>query len=155
MTFPLVEVAVVLIVRRGQILTDYNPRWAAFTLPMSKLHDRPAIRAGDASVREEPLDAAIRAAVEVLGRPLPPDGLPRPLRIEVGPYQQSDRDGAWKRYTFHVFALPVTEGVEPMEGHAAAWLTPGKFQTHRPVSPTAVHILSRIDPAELRRTLDG
>src|SRR5437016_3885774 len=104
MTFPLVDVAVVLIVRRGQILTDYNPHWAAFTLPMSK---------------------------------------------------QRDRHGVWKRYTFHVFALPGTEGVEPMEGHAAAWLTPEQFQTHRPVSPTAAHILSRLEPAELRRTLDG
>ena len=34
--FPEVDVAVALIVRRERILTTYNPRWGAFTLPMSK-----------------------------------------------------------------------------------------------------------------------
>ena len=61
MELPCVEVSVVLLVRDGLVLADYNPRWSAFTLPMSKLRDRPGAHPGAPARREEPQAAAVRA----------------------------------------------------------------------------------------------
>jgi hypothetical protein len=152
--FPLVDVAVVLIARQGRLLLDYNPRWHAFTLPMSGLHDRPPATPKADPAPERPLDAALRAAAEVLGRPHP-EGALTAVDADLQPFQQSERDGRWKRYTYRVFALTLAAGEEPrpVPGHHAAWLKPDELGDAHPVSPTVAHILGGIEASLLRRLL--
>src|SRR5687767_9862996 len=102
MHHPGVEVAAVLVRSGGRILAEYNTRWKAFALPMARLEARTG---SGLAVPELPLDAAVRAAVTALGRPLPPDGLPRPVALAepAQPYQRSAADGRFKRYGYHPF----------------------------------------------------
>jgi hypothetical protein len=136
-----VELAVVLIGHDGRLLLDYNAEWSGFCLPITTIHDlAPLVPEGEGR-REQPREAARRAAVEVLGRPLAPAGEPQPLRVEVTPYHQSGRDGRWKRYQFHVFGLRTDVVPQPLPGHIAVWMTPQELRTHGPVSPTVRHVL--------------
>jgi hypothetical protein len=139
--FPLVEVAVVLVERADLFLAEYNPRWEAFTLPMSRLRRRAAAGAESAQ------DAAVRAAAKVLGRPLAPSQFPQPVPLDVPPhtYLRSGRDQQTKRYTYRVFALHVTE-VSPRHalGWHTLWMKREAFLTHRPVSPTAEYVMQHV-----------
>lgn len=136
-----VEVSVVLIRdANGRLLLDYNDEWMAFTLPMSKVHDLPPEVEGGPTAPESVLAAAVRAAAEVLGRPLPPGAL-REIAAEVPPYSRSLRDGKWKRYAFHLFTVTVNGTAHPLPGHVAVWLTPSEVEGLEPISPTVGTIL--------------
>lgn len=138
---PNIDVSVVVIRdANGRILLDYNDEWKAFTLPMSKIHDLPAEVEGGPTAPESPLAAAVRAAAEVLGRPLPPGAL-REVAAEVSPYSRSLRDGKWKRYDFRVFTATVNGTAHPLPGHVAVWLTPADVEGLEPISPTVGTVL--------------
>ena len=143
--YPLVEVSVVLIEdAKGRLLVDYNEPWSGFTFPMTKVRDLPASSPNsEAPVKETALAAALRAAAEVLGRPLLSDALTQ-LPVELPPYTQSNRDGQWKRYTFHLFTLTMHEPVRPLPHHVANWLTIAELQSLEPMSPTVGRILESL-----------
>ncbi len=149
--FPLVDVAVVLITdaERTKLLVDFNANWAEFSFPMTKLDHLPGDTPEAPPVRETPVQAAVRAAVEVLGAPLPPTGRPVPLDFHVPPYQRSGSDGVWKRYSYHLFKLTAAAAPQPLPGHVALWLSRAELETHEPVSPTVGLILRAVPPAAL------
>lgn len=142
--FPLVEVAVTLITRGDQILADYNPKWGSFTLPMTKRRTwiDPAVAKNHHE--EDWLDAAARATVEWLGRTCEPTLLLK----DLGEYQQSDRDGTWRRYQFRIFRVPVQGETALVPGAIAEWLTPAEFQSRRPISPTAQYLIAKLQENE-------
>lgn len=141
-SFPVVEVSVVLITDTdGRFLLDFNGHWGGFTPPMSKRHELPAKARGDTSTLESPHAAGIRAAVEVLGRPLAPSALIA-LDVNVPPWNQSGRDGQWKRYQYHLFGLETNIVPQPLPGHAAVWLTRTELETLEPISATMRAILN-------------
>ncbi|QDU18938.1 NUDIX domain-containing protein [Urbifossiella limnaea] len=152
--FPVVDVAVVLIAdpRGERLLADFNPDWGSFTLPMSKVAVLPPASPGAAPTAESPARAAARAAAEVFGRPVDAAALVK-LHAEVPPYQQSGRDGEWKRYRYHLFASRVGAEPRPLPGHVAVWLTPAEFTDHEPVSETARHVLAVMSLADVRRAV--
>ena len=139
---PRVEVAVVLIAIRDtdQILSVHNPCWGAFTLPMTKRRtwEDPAVRVGRKA--EDWLAAATREAAEKLGRTFAPNELPVSLLQETE-YKQSDVDGIWKMYCFHIFRLPVPSGTICARNVNGEWLTPGDFRKRVPISGTAKYLL--------------
>lgn len=140
--FPIVELGVALIVdAEGRFLMDYSEPWGSFTFPMTKLGVVPAVVPDGPSTQESPLTAATRAAVEVLGRPMDPKTL-QALACEVPPYNQSGRDGQWKRYTVHLFRLTAKTQPNPLPGHVAVWLTRAELETLEPISPTVRKILA-------------
>ena len=77
--YPLIDVVALLISRDGRLLLDYNEPWSAFCLPITKLRDVQALVPDGEGRLETPQEAAVRAAVEVLGIPLAPDRLPKPV----------------------------------------------------------------------------
>ncbi len=150
--YPLVDVAAVLILDATgkKLLVDYNPRWGGFSLPMTKLGAVPAAVPQGASAPEPADRAAVRAASEVLGRPIAPADRPVRLNHDVPPYHQSGNDGEWKRYHYHLFALKAAFTPQPLPGHVAVWLTPDELASHEPVSPTARHVLNAVPIAAVR-----
>lgn len=153
--FPLVEVAAALLLdaRGEKLLLDHNPNWGGFAPPMTKVGTLPGPTPKSAPGPESPLAAAVRAAAEVLGRPILPATL-RPLPGDVPPFARSGRDGAWKRYRFHLFVRAVDFPPAPLPGHAAVWLTPAEVATHDPVTPTARHLLAAV-PWDVIRAAAG
>ena len=153
-SFPEVRTAAVVITRGAEFLTIFNPKWGAFTLPMSKRRSWHDPQVQGASREEEPRAAAIRAAAEALGRPFGPDELPRPIELaDLQPFQQSDRDGAWKSYRFDVFGIELAAGEVPAPsgGAAFAWMTLDALRTACPVSPTAIRIVEAVHAAAVLR----
>jgi hypothetical protein len=144
--FSLVDVgaAVVERVQDGRILAVWNAGWGAFTLPMSRRHawKDPAIP--DSLHTEAWEDAAARAAAEWLGRTCEPVHL-----ADLGEFQQTDRDGVWKRYRFQVFRVAVAGDAPLVPGAIAEWLTPEQFLHRRPISPTAKYLIGQLHEARL------
>jgi hypothetical protein len=141
--YPDVYVKAVAITRGELILTVFNEKWGAFTLPMSKTRTWPdPDRPGEVD-QEKPEVTAIRAAVEALGRPLGSHELPRRHAVHtLDPYNQSGRDGVWKCYHIEVFQLELDPGdtPKPLGGAPMAWMTPEQMETLKPVSDTARYI---------------
>jgi len=138
-----VYVKVVVITRGGAILTVFNEKWGAFTLPMSKTRTWPHPDQPGKLVEELPQDTAIRAAVEALGRPLGLHELPERHPVHsLDPYDQSDRDGVWKCYHYEIFhlELPPGEVPRPLGGAPTAWMTPEEMEKLKPVTSTALYI---------------
>ena len=134
----LVDVAVALILKDGQVLAVYNENWGAFTLPMAKRRvwkDEEE----DSLVGERWEDAAGRAASEVLGRTV----LLRKLTLpEDRLHGRSWRDGRVKAYRYQTF-LVLRSAPEPRDGILCEWLSPGDLldnQRH-PISETAFVIV--------------
>lgn len=149
------EVAAVLVLdaEGSRVLADFNRHWHCFSVPMSKRHPLVPTHEDDTTV-EEPLEAtAVRAVTEVLGRPLLPRQTPKRLPVDVPPYARSGRDGTWKRYQYHVFAVRIDHPPRPLDGHAAVWLTPAEVEAGEPVSPTARDILRAIPFEEVRKVV--
>jgi hypothetical protein len=138
--FALLEVAVTLITEDQRILAVYNANWAAFTLPMTKRRAWRDPRAPKQLHAEEWLDAAARAAAEWLGRTCVPEF----VFDDKGDYQQSDRDGTWKRYHFQVFRLRLQEEPKLVNGAVTEWLTAAEFLDRRPISNTARYLIKRL-----------
>jgi hypothetical protein len=138
--FPTVEVAVALIAKGEQILAVYNPRWGSFTLPMTKRREWQDPEVPHARRHEDWVDAAARAGAEWLGRTCEPEF----VLDDPGGYQQSDRDGAWRRYHFQVFRVEVEGEPRLVEGAIAEWLTPVQILSRRPISPTARYVIAKL-----------
>lgn len=137
---PGIDVVATVIACEARILAVFNPRWGAFTLPMTKRRrwQEPELPSG---YREEDWEnAAARAAAEALGRTFLPEELPH-LLTEVENYKQSDADGTWKTYHFRVFGLPVEPGTEVLPGLATEWLSPDRLRERRPLSRTAIDLV--------------
>ncbi len=139
--YAIVEMAVVLILdEKNRFLLDYKEPWGGIAFPCTKLRDV-APAADGQMTKETPQRAACRAVVEVLGMPIDPNAL-APLPHEVPPWQQSARDGEWKRYTVHLFGLSVRGNrPQPLPGHSVVWLTRKELETLEPVSPTVQNVL--------------
>jgi hypothetical protein len=138
--FPQLDVAVTLITWGERVLAVYNSRWGSFTLPMTKRRDWHDPNVAQSHHGEDWLDAAARAGAEWLGRTCEP----KPVLDELGEYQQSDRDGTWKRYHFRVFRVSVEGVPDLVPGAIAEWLTPAELLGRRPVSPTARHVIAKL-----------
>jgi hypothetical protein len=140
---PLLDVAVVIIVKTDRVLAVFNDRWGAFTLPMSKRRSWHG-PSGEKAVREESWEeAALRAATEWTC--CTTRELPEPM-LDMAEFQQSDRDGQWKRYHLQVFAMTVGEDFALPAGKTAEWLLPDEIldEERRPISPTARHIVAEL-----------
>lgn len=141
---PLLDIAAVLVMCHGRILMGFNAQWGAFTLPMSKRRSWEDATTAKGKVREEKWeDTATRAAAEWLGRTLVVT--PDPLG-EIGEFQQSDRDGKWKRYHLRAYRLEVDPDIQPRASAPTEWLLPAQIlDTARgPISPTARHIVAEL-----------
>jgi hypothetical protein len=148
--YPLVDVAVTLIVRGGRILAVYNRPWSAFTVPMTKRRCWQDPSIPPAAREEDWVEAAARAAAEWLGctSTTPPQFL-----ADIAEWRQGDRDGVWKRYHFQVFKVELKEGDETSAGAICEWLSPDQFldENRRPISPTARHLIKELqDQAQLQ-----
>ena len=147
-----VEVVATLLVQGKKILAVFNPRWGAFSFPMSRRKFFKDSGVSEAVMPEKLERAAARVAAEVLGRSFAPDDFPAPL-IEIKDFEQSDADGLWKLYTLHVFTLKVSEGVRLAPGVIGEWLTAKELQTREPVTRTVRYLLSKME--EQGVTLSG
>src|SRR5258707_6987400 len=143
MKIPKVDVAVVLIKNAERILAVHNPRWGAFTFPMTKRRTwkDPEISAG---IRHEEWGvAATRAAAEVLGITFAPGSIPTPV-TELRNFKQSDFDGKWKLYNLHVFQLTLADDAHLAQVVNAEWLPPDDFKKRQPISPTARYVIDHL-----------
>ena len=149
--FPLVEVAVALITSGGRVMTIYNPRWGAFSLPMTKRRDWADPSLANGHRQDAWSEAGARAAAETLGTTFRSQSFAQPI-YEIAEFQQSDSDGKWKRYHFQVFHVPFADKPESVHGVIVEWMPPAYFedQERRPISPTARHIIAEL---RLRRIL--
>lgn len=139
-----VEVAAVLFTSSGRLLVTHNPRWGSFSAPMSKRRrwQDPQIPLG---VREEEWHiTAARVAGEVFGRTFLPKHLPKPFH-ELRQYKQSDIDGLWKLYNFHLFHLPLAKKLPLAPGVIGEWHTAAELAAVEPVSPTLRFLLQHLD----------
>ena len=141
---PHVEVAVALVRSGDEILTVYNPKWEAFTLPMTK---RRRWKDPDESVanehEEDWADAAARAAVECVGRTV---SIPaEPLHV-ITDLEHSGRTREWKHYRVHVFEVRLNKPAELVQGLVVQWLTVEELldECRRPISPTAREVVRQL-----------
>lgn len=144
--FPLVHVAVALVIRDRRLLVVWNPNWSCFTLPMTKIREQFRADGSPDIDSETPRMAAIRAAAEAVGLPLDAAALPEAAEpLDLQPYShRSGRDGQWKRYTREVFTFRVREAAAPHGGAAHAWLLPDEVGNCQPLSPTVEEIVNQL-----------
>lgn len=131
-----------------KVLAVHNPKWGAFSIPMTKRRKwrDPAMRLG--AKDEEWQAAAGRAAAEVLGRTLSVDKLPQPLH-DILEYRQNDADGIWKLYDLHVFKMPLHKPPASFGfGIVAEWLTADQLHERVPVSSTVRYLLKQLEGAD-------
>jgi hypothetical protein len=148
--YPDVHVSAVAITQGGSILTVFNEKWGGFTLPMSQIRTWPHPDGLSKDVEELPQDAAIRAAVEALGRPLGPHELPQRHAVHtLDPYDQSGRDRFWKCYHYQIFQIEVDPGEvpKPLGGASMAWMTVEEMEKLKPVTSTARYIANAMKAA--------
>ena len=140
-----VEVAVIVIWKSAMVLTIFNDKWGAFTLPMSKLrkHYDP-LNPSEVHI-EDRMDAAIRVAGELRGRTFAKNECPKYLKTTTE-MRQSDRTGEFKLYTFHVFEMSMYPDEKLRESLIFEWLQKQEIlnNTVFPVSSTAKFILEQI-----------
>lgn len=141
--FPLLEVAASLIVHGPKVLVVWNPKWGEFSLPMTKRRVWHDPRVAASHHAEDWDDAAARAGAECLGKTCSPA-----LVLEVpGEFQQSDRDGVWKRYHFQVFQISLADQPTLLPGAVVEWLSPKDVLNCRPISPTARLLIGKLQEA--------
>lgn len=141
---PMVDVVATVVLAEGRILTVYNQKWGAFALPTTKRRIWEDANAVEGSAREEAWDhAATRAAAEAMGCTLTTE--PQALG-ELPEFQQSDRDGAWKRYRLQAFMFEYDSIPDVHPVCVCEWLTPDQIldEARRPISPTARHVVSEL-----------
>jgi len=142
--WPLIDLVAVIVTRGDRILTVYNEKWGAFTLPMSKLRRWRDPKVKEKAERVEDWeDAAVRAATEWVGRTT--TDKPEYLR-EMAEFQQSDRDEKWKRYRTRAYRIELPAEVEPHPARVTEWLTAAEIcdEHRRPLSPTARYIVREL-----------
>ena len=141
--FPIVPVAVLIVERAGLYLVEYDPRWQASSLPMSRQH---RLVKGGVATTETARDTAVRAAAKAIGRPLSPAHLPRPIRLR-SPYTRirSGRTSETKDYRYSVFAMRVSDpAVRHALGWHKIWMRPEDLGTHVPVSESVTRLLPHL-----------
>ncbi|NIY14611.1 MAG: hypothetical protein GWM98_06820 [Nitrospinaceae bacterium] len=141
---PMVDVVASLVIAEGRILHVWNEKWGSFALPTTKRRSWEDPNAVKGSVREEDWeDACIRAAAEALGRTI----TEQPEEIgEIPEFQQSDRDGAWKRYRLRAYRFEFDSAPEVHPVRIHEWLSVEQVldDSRRPISPTARHVISEL-----------
>lgn len=138
-----IAVTVISQAKMTRLLAVFNPRWGAFTFPMTKIRDYEDPETNMGARQEEPLSAATRAAAEVVGRTLVRTELPNPLFLT----SKGDLSPArlrWNMYYLHIFALDLSQETTLAGSANVEWLTPAEFDSHEPVSPTARFILDSL-----------
>jgi hypothetical protein len=143
MKCPTVEAVAVLVAQGDKILMVFNPRWGAFTFPMSKRKEFRDPTVSQAGRPEDWSRAGARVAAEVLGRSFAPGEFPK-LLCEIKEFEQSDVDGVWKLYSIGVFGLEAPAHCQVASGITAEWLRPSDFQGREPITHTARFIISRL-----------
>lgn len=153
--FKRLEVVATLITRGERLLAVFNDKWGSFTLPMTKRRRWADPNMAKGEIDEKWGDAAARAAAEWLGQTsttpprFPFEDANRQqggVGLKIAEYQQSDRDGIWKRYHFRVFRLSL-DGDAALSGSGMTeWLTFEQFhdKARRPISETARFLLARV-----------
>ena len=141
-----VEVVATVIVQRGRLLALFNPRWGAFTFPMSRRKQFLDPTVSKAATPEKLERAAARVAAEVLGRSFAPGEFPR-LLCEIKDFEQSDADGIWKLYHIQVFGLTLPSDDKPVPGLITEWFARDDFKKREPVTHTARFLLDRMEEA--------
>jgi hypothetical protein len=133
---PQVPVAVTLIMFGGDLLLVYNPRWRAFTLPMTKRRCWPNPDGGCEAFSESWEDAAMRNMAEWLGRTFtaPPQHV-----LDLEACQHSGRDLRTRQYHFRLFAASADRADERVVWAPTECLSPDEIldPARRPVSETA------------------
>ncbi len=141
-SIPTVNVAVCLLAQGEKLALPWNANWGGFTTPMTKRRSWRDPNLPNADREEEWEDAAARAGAEVLGRTCEPHFV-----MDLGgEFQQSDRDGVWKRYHYQVFRLDLPKG-EPVgtsPGTIVEWLSPVEVLEKRPITQSARMIVGRL-----------
>lgn len=148
MKCPTVEAVAVVIAQGSNILAVFNPRWGAFTLPMSKRKQFLDRTISEAAKPEEWDRAAARVAAEILGRSFTRKEFPKPI-CEIKDFEQSDADGVWKLYTIQVFGLKLSESVKLAPGIVAEWTPAADFKVREPVTHTVRFIIDRLEEDKL------
>ena len=118
---------------QGRLLLAWNDKWGAFTLPMTKVDlEVPA---------ETPVQAAVRAAAEVLGIPARVVA-GKPVQFARG-LQKSDRDAEIKDYQYHVVQVEAHPDFASSLDHGVIWASIEKLQLseYHPVSHSVDAIL--------------
>ena len=143
-----VDVAVALIVRGKEVLAVWNPKWACFTLPMTKPRVLPSADGDHGKKIEDWYDAAARVVAECCGITCSLDAnSPRRLREVLVNYEliQSERDGVPKKYRLQVYEIyfPAGANVPLVPQTIGEWLRPLDFVDlkRRPISPTARQVM--------------
>lgn len=142
---PLADIAAVIVSSGGKILTVFNERWGAFTIPMTKVRAwKDPVEKEAPERQEEWMDAAMRAAAEVLGRTV--EGNEFEFLMDVSEFQQSDRDSRWKRYRMKAYGISPTGRVGVPSNAVTQWLTPEEImdENRGPISPTARHAIAEL-----------
>ncbi len=139
-----VEVVATLLQQRAKFLLVFNPRWGAFTFPMSKRKFFRDSAVSQAVTPEKLEHAAARVAAEVLGCSFRPKDFPRAL-VSIKGFEQSDADGVWKLYEFHVFGLKLRKEKRLVPGLIAEWMSPKEILSCEPVTRTARYLLQRLE----------
>ena len=144
--FPPIEAVTVLIKKGDQVLLVFNEKWSSFTLPMTKVRRWQDPNIPPAHREEQPVDAAARVVAECLGRTTLVD--PKPVKGigKIRGFRQGDRDGVWKRYSFHVFELVLNDDEVPWHGIRTEWLPLDEVLNvkRRAISPTAQDIIREV-----------
>src|SRR5262249_49514358 len=128
-----------------RILAVYNAKWGSSTLPMTKRRWWHDPNVPKSQRFEDWLDAAARSGAEWLGRTCHPDF----VFDDKGQYQQSVRDGQWKRDHFQVFRVALEGEPRLVNGAIAEWLTASDFSDRRPISPTARYVIGKLQEESL------
>jgi hypothetical protein len=145
-----VDVVVTVIYHGDRVLLVYNPRWGAFTLPMTKLRQWPFGEKPTPARIEKEDDAAMRNVGECLGRTYVE--APTRLHEDIIALEQGDRESRSKRYQYRIFGFPVATA-EHAPGIAAEWLRVDEIldEERRPISKTAESLVGQLSAeAKLR-----
>lgn len=142
-----VDVAVGLVTHGSDILLVYNNKWAAFTLPMTKRRVWQDPLIPDQIRYEELKDAAVRAVSEDIGRTI---AMPAEFLVDLDVRQQSDRDGKYKDYHYHVFRFAFDTLPELRLGKPSQWLTTDQVldANRGPITASARTILTELNRKE-------
>ena len=149
MSLAKVEVAVTMIACGERILTIHNPKWGAFTFPMTKRRKwsdpEMPLGAGDEAWRA----AATRVAAEVLGRTLAQEEEPQLLHDTVE-LRQNDEEGIWKVYNLQIYKMRLLEIPHSYGfGVVVEWLTARQLQERVPISQTVRNVIKHLEGVDL------
>lgn len=138
-----VEVAVTVIRRGAALWAPYNPKWAAFTLPMTKRRGQENRDNSEIEESEPWPEAAKRNVVEWFECSFDQNF---DCLMDIDGYRQSDRDLFVKIYHFRVFALAADNRLTLRPDVVGEWLARSDFQEfhRRPISPTARFLVEEL-----------